>query len=186
MAKILTPAQFTADLRKQAMALAPDKRRRFMRKCAGSVMQGNVIIRFLRGGYEAVGDWVSHAKGAKAFGGRFSADYKKRPSGDPVTSASIRMVDTREFANSYRVLDATADSVTVGPGKRAHGGAAEKIADRAENEGNPITGFTSETIGALNTEMQNYLDRMANGQEPPYLPKSRLGVKGVTGQAASM
>ena len=174
MVKILTPAQFTADLQKQVRALGPDKRRRFMRKVVGPVMQSQVIVRFLRGGYERAKDWVSAAVGPHIFNDRWSERYAQRPSGRFISASSIRMVDTGQLANSYRVLNADSDSVTVGPGARSHNGAGEKIAERAENEGNTITGFTAETISVLDSEMQWYLDAVAEGIEPPYLRKSRL------------
>lgn len=150
-----------------------------MRKVAGKVMENMVLIRFLRGGYIKVGDWLSKAVATK-FSGRFSVDYKKRPSGAEVTADKIRMLDTNELANSYRILSATANEVTVGPGKTSHGGAGEAIAEKEENSGNHIVGFTEEINSALKYEMQNYLDKVANGKEPPYLPKSRIGRKQVS------
>ena len=183
MAKVMNIAQLPDDIRQQVLKFAPTKRRRFMRKVVGPVMQGQIIVRFLRGGFTRAGDWKSMAAGAKKFSDRWSADYNERPSGDIVTPASIRNVDTGSgdsFANSYRVITADADSVTVGPGVTKKQGRAVKIAEREENGGNAITGFTTETIGALDREMQAYLDAVANDREPPYLPKSRIGKRGAT------
>lgn len=147
-----------------------------MRKVAGKVMENMVLIRFLRGGYIAAGDWISKAAETK-FGGRWSVSYNKRPSGKPVTPDKIRMVDTNNLANSYRVLEADHNHVTVGPGKTSHGGAGPLIAEKEENAGNAIVGFTSEINNALKYEMENYVDLVARGKEPPYLPKSRIGRK---------
>ena len=179
---VLTPKQFERDLKHQVMAMAPAKRRRFMRKVVVPTMVNMVLIRFLRGGYLAAGDWLSNARETK-LGGRWAKDYKKRPSGQLITADKIRLVDSgndAELANSYRGLEVTANSATVGPGKTAHGGAGIDIAKQAETLrpagwGNHIVGFTTEINEALKYEMQNYLDRMATGKEPPYLPKSRLG-----------
>ena len=52
--------------------------------------------------------------------------------------------------------------------------------ERQENAGNHIVGFTPEINDALAAEMQHYLDLVAEGREPPYLPKSRLGRKNVS------
>ena len=179
LAKVLTPQQFKADLAKQIRGFSKTKRRRFLRKVAGKVMENMVLIRFLRGGYKTVSDWKSKASATK-FDGRWSVGYKKRPSGQEVTPDKIRMVDTKELANSYRILHADHNSVTVGPGKRGHGGAGEKIAEKEEKAGNAIVGFTEEINKALTYEMENYVHLVATGREPPYLPKSRIGRKSVS------
>ena len=92
----------------------------------------------------------------------------------------LKEVDTKELANSYRILHADHNSVTVGPGKRGHGGAGEKIAEKEEKAGNTIVGFTEEINKALTYEMENYVHLVATGREPPYLPKSRLGRRAVS------
>ena len=168
---VLTLERLPGDIQKQLRALDPAKRRRFMRKVIGPTMVTQVVVRFLRGGYNKAKDWKSTATGPKKYGGRWSEKYSKRPSGQYVGPGSIRMVDEGSLANSYRTLMADSDSATVGPGAR---GVGEVIAQVQEEAGNPITGFTQETIGALNTEMQWYLDRMAEGLDPPDLPKSRI------------
>jgi len=145
-----------------------------MRKVAGKVMENMVLIRFLRGGFKRKGDWKSTASSTK-FGGRWALKYNKRPSGATVSPDKIRMLDTNELANSYRILTATANKVTIGPGKTSHGGDGELIAEKEEKAGNPIVGFTPEINKAMDYELQNYLDQVANGREPPYLPKSRIG-----------
>ena len=145
-----------------------------MRKVIGPTMVTQVVVRFLRGGYHKTKDWKSTATGPKKYGGRWSEKYKKRPSGQYVGPGSIRMVDDGSLANSYHTLIADSDSATVGPDARSHGGVGEVIAQVQEEAGNSITGFTQETIGALNTEIQWYLDRMAEGLDPPKLPKSRI------------
>ena len=138
-------------------------------------MTNMVMTRFARGGYEKPGDWKSTGSGPTKFNDRWSEKYNTRPSGDEVSPDKIRDVDTGELANSYRVLSADANQVTVGPGKTSHGGAGPKIAKREEDGGNHIVGFTREINTALAQETQYYLDRIAEGREPPYLPKSRLG-----------
>ena len=138
-------------------------------------MTNMVLTRFARGGYETSGDWKSTGSGPTQLDGRWQASYHKRPSGAEISTDKIRMVDTAELANSYRVLDADSNSVTVGPGKTAHGGAGPKIAEVQEEAGNHIVGFTTEINNALAAETQHYLDLIADGKEPPYLPKSRLG-----------
>jgi len=150
-----------------------------MRKVAGKVMENMVLIRFLRGGYKMKGDWKSTASSTK-FGGRWSEKYNKRPSGATVSADKIRMLDTNELANSYRQLSVDHNHVTVGPDKRSHGGDGELIAEKEEKAGNHIVGFTDEINKALEYEMQNYLDMVANGREPPYLPKSSIGRQSVS------
>ena len=145
-----------------------------MRKVIGPTMVTQVVVRFLRGGYNKAKDWKSTATGPKKHDGRWSEKYSKRPSGQYVGPGSIRMVDDGSLANSYHTLIADSDSATVGPDARSHGGVGEVIAQVQEEAGNSITGFTQETIGALNTEIQWYLDRMAEGLDPPKLPKSRI------------
>ena len=180
MAEQLTPKQFEADLRRQTAFMDKPNRRRFMRKAIGHTMQSQVIVRFARGGYESPGDWKSASAETK-YDGRWSKDYDTRPSGDEVTAGKIRNVDTRQFANSYRVISADHEHATVGPGVSGKGGKAPLIAEREENIDNHIVGFSSETIRALDTEMQNYLDHMARtGESPPYLPKSHLGRRTTT------
>jgi len=141
-------------------------------------MQSQVIVRFARGGFNQSGDWKSTSEGPTKYNDRWAKDYHIRPSGAEVTADKIRMVDTGNLANSYRVLEASQDHVTVGPGKTAHGGAAGVIAEAQENAGNNIVGFSSETMTAMDAEVQHALDRMANGQEIHYQPKSRLSKRG--------
>jgi len=182
LAKVLTPAQFSADLRKQIRAFAPAKRRRFMRKVAGKVMENMVIIRFLRGGYRVKGDWKTASKRGK-FQDRWSEPYWVRPTKNIVSPDKIRNVDTRTMGNNHKILSATPNSVTVGPSTTVrnpvNGALISKIAEREEKIGNHIVGFTDEINTAMTYEMQNYLDLVANGKEPPYLPKSRIGRKRV-------
>ena len=190
MAKVITVAELPEDIRRQIRKFGPTQRRRFMRKVVGAVMQGQVVVRFERSGYEKENDWKSPSHETQ-LGGRFAKSYRVRPSGDAVALDSMRLFDEGYFAASYRVLDADANSVTVGPRVVAKGGKAVKIAERAETTknysrggpgwGNNIVGFTPETIRALNTEFQWYLDRVANDLPVPYLPKSRVGkrAKGV-------
>ena len=141
-------------------------------------MTNMVVTRFARGGYEQKGDWKS-ASGHRKFQDRWSKSYNVRPSEDIVTPDKIRNVDTTTLSSNYRVLSADANQVTVGPNKTVRNPITNtpitKIAEREERIGNHIVGFTREINTALAQETQYYLDRIAEGREPPYLPKSRLG-----------
>ena len=106
------------DMMNQRKALASVPRRRWVRKVIWPVMHNGVLIRYLTGKGPGGKVWKSASARTK-FGGRWSADYDTRPSGDAVTPDKLRNVDTGELADSYHPIKMTADECIVGPrGKR--------------------------------------------------------------------
>ena len=143
------------------------------RMVVGPVMVTGVIMRFLSGKGPGGKAWMSGAKSTK-LGGRYSQAYKVRPSGREVSASSIRNTDTGALANSHTVTEADAVHVKVGPGVRGKGGVARKIMEREAKYGNHAVGWDAPLKRVLNSEIQAFVDEIAMGRKPRYLPKSRI------------
>ena len=161
--------QFDDDFKKQAKAL--DKTfdsKTWNQKVIGRAMVVNVVTGFLRQEDPNGKKWKSSAAKTK-FGGRFSADYKKRPSGLPVTPSSLRLNDSGDFMGSYDVLWASKKDVEVGP----IGSRNRRIAEAAETTWkNPIVGWGKRGKIIVDKQIEVALDRIAKGKP--------LGVLGFT------
>lgn len=163
MAKIINARDLDDDIRKQMQAMSPLKRKKFMKNVIGHAMYLVVKVRFLTGKGPGKKQWKSPSAETK-FGGRFSKKYKKRPSGRPVTSSSLRLSDTGELRDSYKVLHYGANHVEVGPLASGKGGKAKVIAEAAEeNWNNPITGWDKVALDIVDMEVEKGLDMIARG-----------------------
>lgn len=161
--QVINARDLDDDLRKQMEAMSPLKRKKFMRNIIGHAMYLVVKVRFLTGKGPDKKQWKSSSKKTK-FGGRFSAAYNKRPSGRLVTASSLRLSDTGELRESYRVLKYDADSVEVGPLASGKGGIAQDIAEAAEeNWENHIVGWDKVALDIVDMEIEKGLDLIARG-----------------------
>ena len=170
----LKPDQVAADIRKQQERLTGSaSRKKLHRMVVGPVMVTGVIMRFASGVGPENKPWLSGAKSTK-LGGKYSTEYDKRPSGRRVSAASIRNTDTGALANAHTVKTADASRVVVGPGVRGKGGKAVKIMEREAKYGNYAVGWDKPLRRVLNAEIQAFVDEIAMGRPPRYLPKSRI------------
>lgn len=170
----LRPDQVAADIQKQRQYLTGGASgRNFNRKVVGPVMVTGVIMRFATGKGPKGKPWLSGAKTTK-LGGKYSSTYNTRPSGRAVSSSSIRNTDTGALANAHTVKKATEKNVVVGPGTRGKGGKAVKIMEREASYGNYAVGWDKPLKRVLDGEIQAFVDEIAMGRKPRYLPKSRI------------
>ena len=174
--KRISVQQLAGDMRGQMQALSPQKRRAWVRKVVKQTMINGVLLRYLTGKGPGGQKWQSPAAETK-MGGRWSAAYKKRPSGDMVTADKTRNVDTAELANSYDSLTLTEDNCVVGPKKNPSRNRV--IAEKEAEAGNVAVGFDDELKRAMDLEMLAYAWQIAQGKEPPALPKSTIGRRSV-------
>ena len=170
MAEHLRPDEVGEDIRKQQRMLEPAVQSRFIREVVGPLMTSMVSFNFLRGKDPNGKTWKSWAAKTK-FGGRWSLEYDKRPSGTPVTADKTRLVDTGALADSYKEKTRSARNVIVGPTGSTH----EKVAENEEKHGNFITGWGNDALRALAAEMQEFVNRMALGRYPQSRPVSTVG-----------
>lgn len=169
--------QVAADIEKQRRLLVGAiSQKRLNSKVVGPVMVTGVIMRFLKGRGPNGEQWKSGA-GETKLGGRYSKRYKKRPSGRLVSASSIRNNDTGELANSHHILSATATGVKVGPKAALKKGKARKIMEREARYGNHAVGWDNVLKRVLDAEQQAFIDAIANGRTPRYLPKSKIQVR---------
>ena len=136
-------------------------------------MVTGVIMRFLTGKGPKGKEWLSGASKTK-LSGKYSEAYNKRPSGRMVSASSIRNTDRGALANSHRVLKATSKGVKVGPGANGKKKKARKIMDREAGYGNYAVGWDKDLREILKKEIQAFVDEIAMGRKPRYLPKSRI------------
>lgn len=159
--------ELAADLNLQAVALSDAQMEAFMRKVVGHTMVNIVMMRFLRGQGPNGEQWMSIAADTKE-GGRWAASYRIRPSGDVISSGSIRLVDTKQLMNSYKVVFSSADKVEVGPlAERAEGGlSCEELAAIFEDKHhNIITGWDEESMNLIDLEVGEMLARVVLGED---------------------
>ena len=174
MIRHLRPEDVEADIKKQQSALTgAASTKRFNRMVVGPVMVTGVIVRFLKGIGPDGTKWKSGAKETK-LGGKYSKAYDKRPSGRLVSASSIRNTDTGDLANAHTVIKADAHNVKVGPGVRGKGGKARKIMEREAGYGNHAVGWDNELKKVMDAEHQAFVDEIAMGKTPRYLPRSKI------------
>ena len=140
----------------------------------GPVMVTGVIMRFATGKGPNNKPWVSKAKSGTKLGGKYSIPYNTRPSGRAVSAGSIRNTDTGALANAHTVIKADAHNVKVGPGARGKGGKARDIMKREAGYGNHAVGWDRPLKRVVDAETQAFVDEIAMGRKPRYLPKSRI------------
>ncbi len=170
----LRPDQVAADIEKQRRLLTGNvSQKKLNSKVIGPVMVTGVIMRFLKGRGPNGKLWKSGA-GETKLGGRYSKRYKKRPSGRLVSASSIRNTDTGDLANSHFILSATAKGVKVGPKATLKNGKARKIMEREARYGNHAVGWDNTLKRVLDAEQQAFIDTIAQGKTPTYLPKSKI------------
>lgn len=170
----LKPDQVAADIAKQRRLLTgAASQKKLNRMVIGPVMVTGVIMRFLKGRGPDGKLWKSRAKETK-LGGKYSRAYKKRPSGRLVSAASIRNTDTGDLANSHNILKATSKTVKVGPVAGGKSGLARKIMQREAGYGNHAVGWDGTLKRVLDAEQQAFIDEIAQGKTPRYLPKSKI------------
>lgn len=158
--------EMAQDLGLQVISLSDAQMQAFMERVIGHTMVNIVMMRFLRGQGPNGEQWMSIASDTKE-GGRWAASYRIRPSGDEVTGDKIRLVDTKQLMNSYRVLSASADRVEVGPaGGRSSGPSNEELAAIFEGKHqNIITGWDDESMNLIDLEMGEMLARVVLGED---------------------
>jgi len=170
----LKPGEVAGDIRKQQRLLTGSASlRKQNRMVVGPVMVTGVIMRFLAGKGPKGKAWLSGAKSTK-LGGKYSQAYNRRPSGRDVSASSIRNTDTGALANSHTVIKADGRGVKVGPGVRGKSGKARKIMEREAGYGNYAVGWDAPLKRIVDAETQAFVDEIAMGRTPRYLPKSRI------------
>ena len=163
MAQMINARDLDKDIRNQMNAMSDIKRRTFMKRVIGHAMYLIIQVRFLTAKGPDREVWKSSAADTK-LGGKFAASYKKRPSGRPVSASSLRLSDTGEFKDSYRILKYSANDCEVGPLAGGKGGKAKLIAERAENDWkNHITGWDRDALKIIDMEIEKGLDLIARG-----------------------
>jgi len=173
----LKPREVSVDIKEQRRLLTGNPSQAKMnRMVIGPTMVTGVIMRFLVGKGPNDAEWKSEAKRTK-LGGKYSFTYYTRPSGHRVSAASIRNTDTGALANCHRVLKATSKFVKVGPGVKGKDGVARKIMQREAKYGNFAIGWDAPLRRILNAEIQAFVDEIAMGGTPRYLPKSKIKMR---------
>ena len=173
----LKPEEVAADIERQKQYLVGKiSQKKLNSKVVGQVMVTGVIMRFLKGRGPDGRVWKSGAKETK-LGGKYSKRYKKRPSGRKVSASSIRNTDTGVLANSHRILSVSASGVKVGPKAAEKGGKARKIMQREAAYGNFAVGWDNTLKRVLSAEQQAFINEIAEGKRPRYLPRSRIKVR---------
>jgi len=166
----LRPEDIDKDMARQLESLQPQGQKKIA-TVVGRVMHNMIMIRFLRGAGPNNDKWTSWSSKTQQ-NGRWSANYKKRPSGAMITADKIRLIDTRTLANSYK-RKIKPGFAEVGPtGERN-----KKIAENEANHGNDIVGWDAQVTNATTMEMQAFVDRMALGLPPRAIPVSSIGKK---------
>lgn len=134
---------YRRELQRMAAAIGPEPRRRFLRRIVGET-----IVELIRASFTAGRDPEGNPWMSPTGGGKFSPNYRVRPSGDAVTADKVRLSDTEQLKGSYKILSSSSEQVTVGPSgqRRGLGGkfatTNKKIAHRAETSwNNVIAGF---------------------------------------------
>jgi hypothetical protein len=177
MIRTLRPDQLADDVRKQMeRLLGSTSQKELNRKVIGPVMVTGVILRFQTGKGPDGAEWKSGAATTK-LGGKFSERYDTRPSGRKVTASSIRNLDTGALANAHTVIEADAQHVKVGPGVRGKAGKARKVMEREATYGNNAVGWDDALVKVVNAEIQAFMDEIAAGRKPRYLPRSKVTVR---------
>lgn len=157
--------EMAVDLGLQANALNDSQMQAFMEKVVGHTMVNIVQMRFLRGAGPDNVQWLSIAADTKE-GGRWAASYRIRPSGDEISSDKIRLLDTGQLMNSYKVLFASAERVEVGPiTERNEGGISneELAAVFQDKHKNLIVGWDEESAHLIDFEVREMLARVILG-----------------------
>lgn len=173
-------SDFSRHLKSMEKSISPANRRQWLRHVMGETIRDLIKVSFLAGKDGDKNQWVSPSAQVQ-HGGRFSAAYKVRPSGDEVTADKVRLTDTGALRNSYQILTATPDEVSVGPkGQRrnAIGQFAttnKKIAEKAETAWhNAIAGWGSFREQVAMIEINKVWEHFANG-----VPISRIRKPGL-------
>jgi hypothetical protein len=163
-------ADYGRELQRMQQAISPANRQTWLRRCMGETIRDLIKVSFLAAKDGDRQPWKSSAAETQ-LGGRFSAAYKVRPSGDAVTGDKVRLTDTAELRGSYKILSASPDEVTVGP----EGQRNVNIATRAETIwGNAIAGWGSFREQVAMIEINKVWEHFANG-----VPISRIRKPGL-------
>lgn len=177
MIRKLRPDQLPNDVQKQMEYLTGDaSQKELNRKVIGPTMLTGVIMRFLTGKGPDDAEWKSGAATTK-LGGKFSEKYDTRPSGRHVSASSVRNLDTGELANAHGVLAADAKHVKVGPQRKAKDKKARKIMEREAGYGNNAVGWDDKLRRIVGAEIQAFIDEIAKGKKPRYIPRSKVQVR---------
>jgi hypothetical protein len=168
-------ADYGRELERMRQSMSPANRQTWLRRVMGETIRDLIKVSFLAGKDGDKNRWTSSAARTK-LGDRFAFGYYTRPSGAKVTSDKVRLTDTGALRDSYQILSATPDKVSVGPkGQRrnAIGQFAttnKKIATVAETVwGNAIAGFGSFREQVIMLELNKVWEHFANG-----IPISRI------------
>ncbi len=128
-------------------------------KSMANIMLNLIALRFAKSEDANKQKWVSSASKTK-LSGRFSVNYKKRPSGKAVSGSSKRLFDTGALMRSYKVYHITGKKVIIGPtGKRN-----TIIAEAMFEQGNYIAGWGKEDVKLANKELEAYILRTLKGK----------------------
>lgn len=148
-----------AHFRGMAAALNQTERRTFLQRVVGESMRDMVKASF-QGGRDPDGaPWMSTAE-VTAYGGKFAASYKVRPSGATVSADKKRLTDTQELGRSYAITVANADMVEVGP----EGERNIAIASRAEGDWqNKIVGWSAIRLQYVAAEIAEVFQKFTRG-----------------------
>ena len=128
-------------------------------KNVGNMMLNLIAVRFATAKDAKKRLWKSTAESTR-LGGRFSIDYKKRPSGRKVTGSSKRLSDTGEFRESYKILYQTGKKVVAGPTGKRNMTIAEAANDNWDNK---IAGWSKKDVSLANKELETYLIKRLRG-----------------------
>ncbi len=121
-------------------------------KVVANLMLNFIALRFARAKDSEGNSWTSNADKTK-FGGRFSVNYNKRPSGNKVSAGSKRLFDTGTLMNSYKVLYISNHKVVVGPTGSRNTLIAEVAATKWHND---IVGWSKKDVELANKEFLAY------------------------------
>lgn len=109
--------------------------------------------------------WLSNAFQRK-FGNRWSIEYIKRPSGNILNPGHIRLRDTGQLRDSFKITKLSSSHITVAP-TGTHTGRYGSFANldlalvAYDNWKNSLVGWTEERIKKLNAKLEEYLRKKA-------------------------
>ena len=170
----MKPEEIAPDIRRMMRdGMSPESRKRINRMVIGPVMVTMALVSFLTEKGPDDKPWKSKAKETQ-LGGRWSAKYKKRASGTPITADKIRNTEGGDLANAHTVIEANAAKVKVGPGVRGKQGRARVIMDREASYGNYAVGWDANRQKVIRAELAAFHREIAEGRKPRYLPRSRI------------
>lgn len=146
-------------IRSVAVIYDPKNLKKDYFQVVANLMLNFIALRFSRSMDSEGNKWMSTADKTKC-GGKFSINYKRRPSGQQVSSGSKRLFDTGTLMNSYKVLYISNHKVVVGPTGSRNVLIAEVAAEKWHND---VVGWSKKDVALASKEFLAYSLRTIKG-----------------------